>query len=180
MLPVQPQSDFASGKPLSLCGALTIQPLLIFGSPAGEGQLLHPPTSCWGGEVLSLEANFAASSPAEPGKGSPSQGAFFQTVMISSDPKSNFLVRVLSQQHPAKPKSGVWWDSSRCVHHPSHAPGSCSGFGNSAGMPGQCSALLSIPRLSQSLIPAQPAHPSQQKLPRHRPALLLLQGFFGF
>lgn len=64
----------------------------------------------------------------------PSQGGvlqarepFFQTAMISSDPNPIFLVRVLSQQHPAKPKCGVWWDSSRCVHHPSHAPGSCSG-----------------------------------------------------
>lgn len=84
------------------------------------------------------------------------------------------------------PELGVWWDSTMGQPQVCPPPLPCSrvlfraqgrGPGNFVSMPWQC-PTLSIPGNSQSLMPAQPARPSQQTLPRHRPALLLLQGIF--
>lgn len=103
MLPVQPQSGFASGKPLSLCGALTIEPLLIFWHHCWQGAASPPThlvlergsavpgkgtnTNSSNPEISSntLKENFAASNPGEPGSGFPGQGVVFQTAMISLD-----------------------------------------------------------------------------------------------
>lgn len=94
--------------------------------------------------------NFAASNPAEPGRGSPSQGAVFQTAMISSDPNPIFLFMCSASNTLQSPSLGcggtALCDGPRCVHQ--SLP--CSrvlfraqgrGFGNSAWMPRQRSAL---------------------------------------
>lgn len=69
------------------------------------------------------------------------------------------------------------FDSPRCVHHPSHAPGSCSGHGERIwefcmdAMAGfSTGRALSIPGSSQSLILAQPAHPADSATPSPGPA----------
>lgn len=136
MLPVQPQqSDFASGKPLSLSSRQSLhhlsgsetQTLMIFGTvllatTAGNELLLHPPRTEERGKCCAWQrnkhnnfnsecnlntqkANFAASNQPEPGSGFPDRHDFIR-------PDSNFD----SRAQPATPceaqVTGVQWDTT--------------------------------------------------------------------